>query len=222
MKSKLIIFDLDDTLIDTSGSTIPVKLKLALKAMLNAGLNVNDFKGAYVRLLEFNESSLNGAEALEKLLSELNANMSLLEIGTKAYYGKSEEELKVLPLDGALKVLDILGLDQKLILVSFGESEEQLNKMKIAGISSSLFSEVFFVNDYNKKEVYQKIMTKHDLDPKSIVVIGDKVQGDLFPAKELGLVTAHMCWGRGKLFKPKEGEVDYSINNLNKLSNDFT
>ena len=207
----LIIFDLDDTLIDTSGSTIPVKMKLALQAMVNMGLSVFDFEKAYKQLLELNEISLNGTEALKKFLLELKADISLLEIGKKVYYGKSDVELKVLPLDGALKVLNILSCDKTLILVSFGEPEEQLSKMKIAGIDNSLFNEIFFVNDYNKKDIYKKIMAKHNIDSQDIIVIGDKVDGDLIPAKELGMITVHMCWGRGKLFKPKEGVVDYSI-----------
>ncbi|MCC6128027.1 MAG: haloacid dehalogenase, partial [Chlamydiae bacterium] len=54
----MIVFDLDDTLIDTSGAVVPFKMKLCLERLKQLGLELSDFSTAYQRLLEMNSRSL--------------------------------------------------------------------------------------------------------------------------------------------------------------------
>ena len=219
MKSKLIIFDLDDTLIDTYGSALLIKMKIALTKMVSAGLKINDFEESYRRLLELNETCFNGTEALKSFLHEVNAEDNFLEIGKDYYYGKSEQDYEINPLPNALTVLSELSQDNCLALVTFGDEEEQFRKMNKAGIKETLFKKIIITQDYNKKNEYLKIIGRFNFLPENVIVVGDKVDSDLIPAKKLGMVAVHMQWGRGKLFKPKDGEADYSINNLNELIN---
>ena len=58
---------------------------------------------------------------------------------------------------------------------------------------------------------------KYDIEPGNVVVIGDKFKTDLIPAKELGMKTIHMQWGRGKVFLPQKGDVDYSVEALHEV-----
>ncbi len=64
----LIIFDLDDTLIDTSGSVTPFKMRECLKRLVEEGLQVGDFDEAYDRLLAFNAESTSSKDALARLI----------------------------------------------------------------------------------------------------------------------------------------------------------
>ena len=217
MKSNLIIFDLDDTLIDSFGSALPLKMKLALNSVVSAGLKINDFDKSYQRLLELNESCVNGTEALKSFLHEINAEDNFLEIGKDYYYGKSEQDYEINPLPNALIILSELTQDYDLALVTFGDEEEQHYKMKKAGIKTSWFKKIIITRNYDKSEEYKELMKELNYLSQEIIVVGDKIDGDLMPAKELGMITVQMLWGRGKLFKVKEGEVDYSINNLNEL-----
>lgn len=210
----LLIFDLDDTLVNTWGCCIELKLKLALETMISAGLDVVDKEESLKRLLEINRKSTNAREALQKFLSEIGG-LQYLDVGVKANYGPAEMPVKTLL--GAVEVLKELKNGNILTLVSHGVEEEQLRKMKSAGISKELFSEIIITNNYDKQEEYQKLLKRFSYSPSQAIVCGDKFKTDLLPAKRLGIKTVHMAWGRGKIFPPKREEVDYMIKSLKEL-----
>ena len=61
----MIIFDLDDTLIDTSGSVTPFKMKECLKKLIAVGLPIPDFAESYSKLLAINAISLKSTDAIK-------------------------------------------------------------------------------------------------------------------------------------------------------------
>ena len=75
----LIIFDLDDTLIDTSGAIAPFKMRECLKKMIDTGLEVGDFEEAYADLLAVNAKSLKSTEALAAFGAKYGATQGQLE-----------------------------------------------------------------------------------------------------------------------------------------------
>src|SRR3989338_1300393 len=86
MTFKLIIFDLDDTLIDTSGSLGPRKLFDALQVMVDAGLPVKSLAEGLKRLKAIDENSLSGKETITQFVAEMKAPARFAEIGIKEYY----------------------------------------------------------------------------------------------------------------------------------------
>ena len=216
---KLIIFDLDDTLIDTSGCIAPLELKVALRSMVTAGLKIDSFEQSFSLLSGIDNQSLSGKETIKKFLETIGANERYLNIGVESYYGFSSLDFSVEPLPEVIETLNLLQQTNDLVIVSKGIEKVQLLKMERAGINLNLFKKIIITNNYYKKDDYQKVILDLNYLSDKVIVVGDRYDGDLLPAKELGLVTVHMEWGRGKLFKPKEGEVDYSINNLNELIN---
>ena len=64
----LIIFDLDDTLIDTSGCITFHKLEDALEAMCSAGLILSDFSDSLELLRRLDSTSESAKEALSEFL----------------------------------------------------------------------------------------------------------------------------------------------------------
>ncbi|MBU0470273.1 MAG: HAD family hydrolase [Nanoarchaeota archaeon] len=214
----LLIFDLDDTLIDSFGCSQPIKWKLALKEMVKAGLQVKDFDQAYNLLIKINEASKNGKEALEKFLEELHSK-EYYQVGVKAYYGGEQFDFPIDPLEGAVKVLKELSKKHDLILISHGVEEEQYGKMKKAGLDQNFFKKIIITNEYNKRKHYEKVVREFGYLPSEGLVIGDKVDTDLLPAKELGLKTVRMLWGRSKNGFVKKGEVDYVIRDLREILN---
>ena len=70
----LIIFDLDDTLIDTSGCITYYKLEDALNAMQAQGLVLPDFAVALELLRRLNKVSLSAESALSECLELLGAD----------------------------------------------------------------------------------------------------------------------------------------------------
>ncbi|MBT7332436.1 HAD family hydrolase [Candidatus Woesearchaeota archaeon] len=214
----LIIFDLDDTLIDSWNTSIPIKLKIALQEMIKAGLKVKDEEIAFQRILELNESTDNGKTALQTFLHELNnTDEKLLEIGHHAYYGGPVVDIIRPPLPGAIEVLQILHKNHTLSIVTHGEEETQNDKITRSKIDTSLFKKIIITPKYDKLNSYKQILEELHFSPENSVVIGDKYKTDLIPAKTLGMKTVHMKWGKGKIIIPEENEVDYIISDLHVI-----
>jgi len=216
-KKKLIIFDLDDTLIDTTHYATPIKLRLTLQAMINAGLQISSEEEAYRSLVEIDQNSLSGKETIRQFLQNNNGDMGLLEIGSKAYYGKSLVDFPIKTISGTLQTLNILKDKHDLVLVSFGIEEEQYRKMERAGINPKIFRKIIITENYDKLEAYEQVMKELSYLPENIFVCGDKFHGDLLPAKKLGMKTVHFSWGRGKVFPHKAEEVDHSISDVSMI-----
>ena len=105
----LIIFDLDDTLIDTSGSIIPSKLKYAFEKMVKSGLFLEDREKQLKNLIELNKRSLSAKEALKLFLLSHNKVEKYFDIGMSAIYHEFDHNMKVSPRKDAIKILNMLG-----------------------------------------------------------------------------------------------------------------
>jgi len=213
----LVIFDLDDTLIDTSGCITPHKLEDALRAMIGSGLEVVHFQDSLDLLKRLNASAESSPAALAEFLEILDAKAPLLEVGKQELATALPADLPIFSLDGAVEVLTELAEDHKLALVTVGVHSLQMEKLKKAGIDSGFFSKIAVSESRDKKTHYQLIMEELEYSPSEVVVCGDRVAIDLLPAKELGFKTVHVRWGRGLNSHGKEREVDYSISDLRQL-----
>jgi FMN phosphatase YigB (HAD superfamily) len=213
----LIIFDLDDTLIDTSGCSSPIKFRIALQVMIKSGLAVTSEDAAFTRLMQLNEQTTQGKESLRLLVEELHGTHEVLDAGIKAYYGGKQLDFPVHPLPGALDLLQTLSAEHELFLVSYGVPKEQFGKMAKAGIAKEMFKKVVVTNEYNKGKSYLQLCNEFNVSPEQVIVIGDKYDTDLLPAKKLGMKTIHLAWGRGKQFPPQPHQVDYCIEDLQQV-----
>ncbi|MEK6840537.1 MAG: HAD hydrolase-like protein [Nanoarchaeota archaeon] len=215
---KLVIFDLDDCLIDKWGATFPVTIKEAIKAMTIKGLRIDSVDDAMRRLSEINSRSKNVPEAISKYLTEIGSyDQKYMEIGRDAIYNFNFDG-RIKPLPGVIKMLNELSkLGTDLAVVSKGEEDIQLKNMQMAGIDKNIFKRICIVSDYDKTEPYRKILGELNHSAQETLVVGDRYETDLLPAKNLGAKIAWISWGRGKINPPKEDEVDYSIDNMNRI-----
>ncbi len=214
----LIIFDLDDTLIDTFGCSQPVKFRIALEKMIAADLKVDSFEAAFQLLMNINSTASNGKETLHKFLQQYPTSEKIFQTGLDAYYGGEQLDFPINTLPGAQELLaQVQQQGHQLVLVTAGVEEEQYGKMKKAKIHPHLFHKVVLTDEYDKKKKYKSLQEEFSCQPENILVCGDKFKTDLLPAKELGMKTVHVRWGRGKIDAPFPGEVDYSIASLQEL-----
>ena len=213
----LIIFDLDDTLIDTSGSILPYKLHKALQVMVDEGLCLPNFHEALAMLKMMDARSDSTMHALKEFLEIHDADQRFLQMASEEVYGNKYFEYDVLPTKSAVEVLLELTKKHTLALVSVGIREVQLEKMKKAGIDTSLFSRIVICRESNKKVYYQQLMEDLKVSHLEVVVCGDRVKRDLTPGKALGFKTIHMKWGRGLYQRGEKGEIDFTIASLDYL-----
>lgn len=215
----LIIFDLDDTLIDTSGCITHFKLEDALNAMVHEGLVVADYSEALELLRRLNSTSDSARSAIAEFVEILGVDKNYFEIAVREVYEHMSPDLPIFPLDGAIEMLTELGSHHQLALVTIGRPSLQMEKMKKAGIDSRIFSKIAVTEEKNKKLHYQMIMDELGYSSTEVLVCGDRIPLDLVPAKELGLKTVKIQWGRGLSSSGYPGKVDYCISELKELKN---
>lgn len=212
----LIIFDLDDTLINTTEKLTPILLKRALKIMIKKGLQVKDKKSACKKLLQIDKTSTGSKESLKKFLCFINAKQNFYDIAIKTMRLPLEDDIKIFTLKGAKSVLKYLSNDHSLALVSLGKEKFQFDKIQKAGIDTSIFSKIVITRREDKGLHYKRIIEKLKFSFQETYVCGDKINIDLVPAKKMGCKTIHMKWGRGKNLLDDKN-VDFTIKSLNEI-----
>ncbi|HEY4254930.1 MAG TPA: HAD family hydrolase [Chlamydiales bacterium] len=209
-----LIFDLDDTLIDTSGCVTPHALKNALQLLLQGKETVEDFS----LLQKINASSLKTPIALETFSKQKNISTEHLERAIESLKHPLPSDFVVSCTPSAKEILRYFAARYPLALVTGGHPPFQLEKLEKAGIEVSLFSKIGIPEDSVKKPFYDRFAREIGKKPEQVWVCGDRIPMDLQPAHELGFNTIHMRWGRGQQMK-SEPWIDHSISTLSELRN---
>ncbi len=212
-----IIFDLDDTLIDTSGTILPIKAKRALSKMVYAGLKIPDIDQAQAKFLQVLVKAKSSQEGLTHFLTNIHRGMEFYEIGYHEIYQGDLEGIEIKAVPHALNTLNELSCNHLLCIATAGIKQAQMYKLARSGIDQKLFYRIEVLHQLNKKKFYQEIQSELGIPSKNIYVCGDRITTDLIPAKELGFKTIHMKWGRGENFTEEIENVDYTIYQLNEL-----
>lgn len=209
----LIIFDLDDTLIDTTGSLKPILFQNALKKMIDYGLDIADFQKSYNKLFELSKKYKTSEDVLIDFLKNRSNIQKYLDVGIKEIYTTLPQDAKIEECKGASKILKYLISSHTLALVSVGDRDRQFKKMEKAGIDYSIFCKIIISQDRNKKPWYKEIFEANSFPKEKVLVCGDKVDIDLHPAKELGFTTV---WKTNTQDENFQG-IDFIINELEQL-----
>lgn len=212
----LIIFDLDDTLIDTSGFVTPFKMKECLECLIASGVRVPHFPTAYADLLDRNKRALKSQDAIIAFAKTLSASDSQIESALHCLTTPLPDSFRIPMTPHAEEIIAFYRPFCPLAIVTGGHPPFQLDKLNKAGIDSSCFSMIGIPEDSMKKPYYRALQEKFCLPSQEIWVCGDRIEMDLKPAFELGFRTVHMRWGRGALLSPEKW-VDHSIHNLREL-----
>lgn len=203
----LIAFDLDDTLIDTSGAVTPYKIQL-----LSQFFELHGLRGEKLEQLNRTTGSLR--LAICECLSG-SETQNLCEEALSLCHQLLPESFSVPTTPSASKVLNILKMRGHIItLVTGGKIDFQMDKFKKSGLEPSVFSKIRVAEDYQKMSHYMALMKEFSVLPDMCLAVGDRLQKDLEPARSLGWRTVHMRWGRGKCEKRW---VDESISDLSGL-----
>lgn len=212
----LIIFDLDDTLVDTSLSITPFLQAKALKKLVAAGLPLPDFDEALQMLRSMDRGALSGKIALKEFL-ELQDGLQYFEMALHEIYHAPQFDEPVQPVDYAVDLLRELKKDHTLGVVTLGAPSIQREKIRLSGIDFNSFSFIECCQEGGKKLIYQNLIKSLGVDPSDMVVCGDRIFADLSPAKELGLKTIHFRHGRGLGSTGLKSDVDYTILRLEEI-----
>jgi putative hydrolase of the HAD superfamily len=210
-----VVFDLDDTLVDTSGCLVPHQTELALRALREAGLTLPPGSGEELHRL--NREAASSQEAIEQFLEQYQLSSEWRHVALPALYPAVMPDVALYPAPGALELLAELARGHTLALVSRGATSFQKKKLEKAGIDTSLFSKIVIVETGSKQPAYRSLLEEFACPAREMWVCGDRVALDLSPAKQLGCTTVHVRAGRGKREGLSHPDVDYSIETLTAL-----
>jgi putative hydrolase of the HAD superfamily len=212
----LIAFDLDDTLIDTSGVVTPLKLREVLHLLSSHGVPIGPFEEAFQEMQTLDKSCVTSKDTVRLTLERYGA-VNLYQEALSLYTKPLPKDFQIPTTPHAKKVIDILKKRSHTIaLVTGGKRTYQLEKLKKAGLEPAMFSKISVPEDSQKKPYYEALQKEFSASSGDCVAVGDRIPMDLAPAHELGWRTVHMRWGRGHLWK-KEHWIDHSIRELSEL-----
>jgi len=195
---KAIIFDLDDTLYDCTGSLLEASRKRAAKAMVDAGLPCTE-EEAYLLQKKLSEKHGPYYPVFNEISNKFNKGHELVRSALKAYNSNEVTDIQLFP--DVVPTLKKLAQDKyKLFLLTTGIHERQHKKIELLNLKP-YFDEII-INDQEvgllMEDCFEAIVRKYSLSPQNVVVVGDRVREELRIAKSKGMVTVQMLHGRFK------------------------
>ncbi len=214
---RAVIFDLDDTLYDCSGSLIAASRRKAAAALVEGGLpmSVEEAYGLQNQLAE-----TYGPHFL--VFDEIGRRFGLEErVLAAAYraYNTESIEAPIRPFDDTLSTLqELRAMGVRCFLLTVGHHARQRAKLKKLELEKA-FDDVL-INDYDRGSVMTEclryLLQKHNLKAGEVIIVGDRPGEEIRHGNELGMVTVQTLHGRFSLAEPRDDfEVpDYKISNL--------
>jgi 2-haloacid dehalogenase len=219
MSYKILLFDLDDTLLDFGANEIDSLYKL----FQNQGYTLNDetfrvYNSVNKQLWADYE---NGKIVLDDVLNS-RFSETLLRMGDIVDGMQWEKAYRELLgnggqlMEGALEVCQSLSKSHRLFIITNGITQTQIKRLRKSGLYE-FFEDIFDSQSigYQKpsKEFFNYVMSHiKDFEIKKALIIGDSLQADIKGGQLSGI---HTCWINRQL-EQNDGDIQstYTIRNL--------
>lgn len=220
-KIRAIFFDLDNTLIDFMQMK-KESCKAAVQGMISAGLKMDE-KQAYSKLMKtYFKVGLESDEAFTKFLKEIDQfNHKILAAAINKYLETKTSYIKPYPnVKSVLNNLSEKGL--VLSIITDAPKTKAYQRLLLMNIEQHFRFVVGFEDTNLKKKTGLplklgiEILKKEfpDLLNSEILMVGDSIERDLTPARNLGLRTALSKYGQ---IEDEEGTIDHELHTFDDL-----
>lgn len=211
-----VVFDLDDTILDTSGTLIPVAARRAIETMLQA-MNLQDDPSKWIsKRIDI----LRADPRADVWLKLAGGNETIAETGRRAFFAYPvellpDEAIRTTP--GAFEILAWAEKRATLHLVTSGDLVTQRKKVERLGIGHFFESiqvvtakhalapaTIYEPTTATKYEAFAKIQTRYpDVPCGDFLSIGNRVDTDLGEAKRHDWKTAWIRYGEHANLTPQ-------------------
>jgi len=221
-KIKAILFDIEDTLYDSSLQMRMTRLN-AIRAMNEAGLPV-DLEAGYKMLEDIvKDYGPHYTKHFDKLLERLGLkwNPRVIAAGVVAYRETSQAYLKPFS-DTVPTLIKLRDLGYKLGVIAEGRSVKEWQKLIQLGVDH-IFHLVLISEDLGTEELdvdqFLEGIRRLNVKPEEAVYVSSKPNRGIIYANKAGLVTVRMRWGDSLAEEPREpeGRANYTINRLSEI-----
>ena len=212
---KAIIFDLDDTLYDCSGTLVLKSKKLASK-IISKAIKCSEAEALRLQLeleerlgpkADISREIANLYNLPEEFCREISNTINTLEV----------EDAILFP-DAIDAINELKRIGYKLFLVTLGKKEWQERKIKVLGLEN-VFDEIIITdNPLGKEKCFKEILIKYNLVPEHVLCVGDKIKVEIQVGKRLGMSTALMKHGRHYNFYKSEINDSEPYTYITKIS----
>ncbi|MBC7741690.1 MAG: HAD hydrolase-like protein [Bdellovibrionaceae bacterium] len=215
-----IAFDLDDTLLDTTGLLVPKASADAFNILIKAGLKLSLPECEKFRLEMIKETS--HKEVIEKLADNFGTDQTRLasnEAVRMFYEPNLPDVLPLLP--GARENLNYLKPKYKLFLVTAGADQAQRKKAQALGINKD-FERMYVVNSLDKerkKAVFEDIIKNLAIPPENLLCVGNSLSSEIHDGLLVGAKTCYFEFGedRGHLISDPRFKPHFHIRQHSEL-----
>lgn len=211
---KSLAFDLDDTLLDTTGLLIPNASRVACQAMIDRGLKLSLSDAMDLR--HKMATSMSHTDIFTFIADQYgNSNKgNMVHAAIEAFYNPPVPAN--LPLmKGALENLQKLQSRYNLYLVTMGTQKAQTEKIEALRIRH-FFKKCYILNGFigEKKDLaFREIISNESHKPQELLSIGNRLSSEIRDAKKLGGTTCYFEYGEHAGEKPQQAEdvPDFTI-----------
>ncbi|RJS93652.1 TIGR02253 family HAD-type hydrolase [Candidatus Bathyarchaeota archaeon] len=222
MKIKAVIFDIEDTLYDSSLQMRMARLN-AIRAMKDAGLPI-DLEAGYKMLEEIvKEYGPHHTKHFDKLLERLGLewNPRVIAAGVVAYRETSQVYLKPFP-DTIPTLIKLRDLGYKLGVIAEGRSVKEWQKLIQLGVDH-IFHSVLISEDLGTEEMsvdqFYEGTNRLNVKPEEAIYVSSKPNKGILYANRAGLITVRMRRGDSIAEEPKvpEARAKHTIDSLPEI-----
>lgn len=214
MPIRAIAFDLDDTLMNTTGILVPAAATNAFQILIESGLSLT-LAECEKKRTEYIKS-ISHKDTFAKLAHEFGTENTIksLDLANKAFYEPTLPAFLPL-LPGAAENIEILKNNYALYIVTAGFESAQHEKVKTLGIFND-FKKIFVVNSLNKERKigpFREILQLEKIQPDELLCIGNSLSSEIKDAKILGAKACYFEFGedRGAVPQTAHEKPDFHV-----------
>jgi len=215
-----LIFDLDDTLLDTYRQLLPRASREACAAMIEVGMKttVEDALKAWDEFRSAKESEEIFAHLTKRFgVREGCDALAVAQRGFHSFYNR-RVETNISLFAGARELLIRLYGNYGLHLVTSGSRATQEEKIRILGIAA-YFKSIGHVDPSRgerKKNAFAKIMEETGCPPERYLSVGNRVDTDVAEARAIGWKACWVRYGEHASLQPSSEieRPDFIVDNV--------
>lgn len=213
---RAIAFDLDDTLINTSGLLAPKATINAFQILIDAGLKLSLAECEKIRLEMI--LSVSHKDVFVHLAKTYGSENTLAKVqdAIDAFYSPVlPEHLPLLP--GAIDNIKYLSEKYELYIVTAGFEISQKDKVRALGIKE-FFKRIYVIDSMAKKRKrssFEAIIQELAIKPKELLCIGNSLSSEIIDGIDIGATTCYFEFGedRGIAEPGVYSKIDFHVKN---------